>query len=104
MSEPRLTVAAQDDLANIWAAIAKVRDERSADRMNRKILEACRLKARFPETGRMREEIAPGLRSTVVRPYVIFFQAQAGSILVLRILHGRRDIEPLLREINKGDL
>jgi toxin ParE1/3/4 len=98
MKEPLLTDEAKSDLAEIWATIAEARDERTANRMNRKILASCRAKAQFPETGRSREEIAPGLRSTAVDPYVVFFRAEHDTILVLRILHGRRDVEQIMGE------
>jgi len=68
MKEPLLTDEAKSDLAEIWATIAEARDERTANRMSRRILVSCRSKAQFPETGQSREEIAPGLRSAVVRP------------------------------------
>ncbi len=98
MKEPSLTDEAKDDLAGIWATIAAARGERTADRMNHRILTSCRSKAQFPETGRLREEIVPGLRSFAVRPYVVFFRPEGGSILVLRILHGRRDVERIMAE------
>jgi toxin ParE1/3/4 len=96
MKEPLLTDEAKNDLAEIWATITEARDERTANRMNRRILASCRSKAQFPETGQSREEIAPGLRSTVVRPYVDFFRPEGETILVLRILHGRRDVEQIM--------
>lgn len=96
MMQPILTDMAKDDLVDIWATIAEARDERTADRMNRKILAACLSKAAFPETGRLRDEIAPGLRSTVVHPYVVFFRPAGETIVVLRILHGHRDVEQIM--------
>ena len=51
MKEPLLTDEAKNDLAEIWATIAEARDERTADRMHRKILASCRSKAQFPESG-----------------------------------------------------
>ena len=98
MKEPLLTDEARDDLAEIWATIAEARDERTADRMHRKILASCRSKAQFPESGRMRDEILPGLRSVVVRPYVAFYRTEGDTILVVRILHGRRDVERIMGE------
>ncbi|SIO23574.1 toxin ParE1/3/4 [Singulisphaera sp. GP187] len=98
MKEPLLTDEAKDDLAEIWATIADARDERTANRIHRKILDACRSKAAFPETGRLREEISPGLRCVVVRPYVAFFRPHMDTIVVLRILHGRRDVESIMSE------
>ncbi len=93
MKEPKLSDLAKNDLAEIWATIAAARDEQTAERMTGKILAKCRTHVQFPETGRRRDEIIPGLRSFPVRPYVVFFRAEEGTILVLRILHGRRDVE-----------
>jgi len=93
MTRPILAELARDDLSEIWANIAEARDGRTANRMIRTLLSACDSKAELPETGRLREEIAPGPRGTVVRPYVIFFRPLDTSILVLRILHGHRDGE-----------
>ncbi len=51
-----------------------------------------------PESGRSREVLSPGLRSFVVAPYVVFFRSTADTIEILRVLHGRRDIERIMRE------
>jgi toxin ParE1/3/4 len=96
MKEPLISDEAKDDLAEIWAAIAEARDERTADRMLQKILASCRAKALFPDTGEARDEILPGLRSFPVRPYVVFYHRHADTILVLRILHGRRDVKRVI--------
>jgi toxin ParE1/3/4 len=40
----------------------------------------------------------PGLRSFPVHPYVVFYRPQVDTILVVRILHGRRDIERIMSE------
>jgi toxin ParE1/3/4 len=98
MSEPILTDQAKADLEDIWVSIAEGRDERTAERVTARILSGCRTRARFPESGRLREELAPGLRSFVVKPYVVFYRPEAGTILVVRVVHGRRDIEQLLGE------
>ena len=57
-----------------------------------KIRKACERTSDWPESGRRREEIAPGVRSALVKPYVIFYRYAAGRVQVLRILHGKRDI------------
>ena len=97
MNEPKLSDLAKDDVAEIWATIAAARDERTAERVTRKILEKCRSHAQFPETGRNREDVLPGPRSFPVRPYVVFFRADDGTIVVLRILHGHRDVERIMK-------
>ena len=96
MKEPLLSDEAKADLAGIWVDIAEARDERTADRMNSKILSSRRSKAQFPDTGKARDEILPGLRSFPVKPYVVFFRRHADPILVLRIQHGRRDDEQIM--------
>jgi toxin ParE1/3/4 len=52
----------------------------------------CRQLANQPRQGRDRSDLAPGVRSVVVRQYVIFFRATASGIDVLRVLHGARNI------------
>jgi toxin ParE1/3/4 len=54
----------------------------------------CRQLANHPRMGRARGDLAPGVRSSAVHQYVIFFLATDGGIDVLRVLHGARDIGP----------
>ena len=54
----------------------------------------CRMTSAFPKTGRPREEYGPGIRSFVVGSYVAFFRPFADGILILRVLHGSRDVTP----------
>jgi toxin ParE1/3/4 len=98
MNEPRLARRAKNDLQEIWLSIARDRDELTADRVTARILKSCRDHAQFPESGRLREELAPGLRSFPVAPYMIFYRPEDDTIHVLRIVHGHRD----LRRIFKG--
>jgi putative addiction module CopG family antidote len=53
--------------------------------------------AQFPELGRSRPEIAPNLRSTLVRPYVIFYRVEGDVVQILRILHGRQDLRSIMQ-------
>jgi toxin ParE1/3/4 len=62
------------------------------------LLEQMRFHARFPGTGRRREDLWPNLRSFIVRPYVVFCRPVGESIEVLRVLHQRRDIDRAMRE------
>jgi toxin ParE1/3/4 len=98
MSEPQLSDRARDDLREIWYEVAGRRGEPAADRTTTQILERCRSHARFPETGRSREDLGPGLRSFPVTPYVVFFRPAGETIQVLRVLHGRRDVNRIIRE------
>lgn len=47
----------------------------------------------FPLIGRDRSSLSSGVRSVVAYPYVIFYTIAPDKILILRVLHGRRDID-----------
>ncbi|MFO0888245.1 MAG: type II toxin-antitoxin system RelE/ParE family toxin [Isosphaeraceae bacterium] len=47
--------------------------------------------------GQQRDEISPGLRCFIVRPYVAFYRVEGQDIRVLRFLHGRRDLKRVMR-------
>jgi toxin ParE1/3/4 len=53
--------------------------------------------AQFPEIGRSRPEIAPNLRGTLVKSYVIFYRFEGGVVQILRILHGERDLRSIMQ-------
>jgi toxin ParE1/3/4 len=97
MNEPLLTDEAMADLEEIWCFIAGRRDESTADRIASTILGKCRSHARFPETGRSRDDLTPGLRSFPVSPYVVFYRPAKHTIQVVRILHGSRDTDSIMR-------
>jgi len=72
------------------------RDPAAAERYGLKFAEKAESLMRFPESGRPRPEIAPNVRSTLVKPYVIFYRYEADTVQVLRIVHGRRDLRNIL--------
>ena len=53
--------------------------------------------SRSPKIGRVRDELAVGLRSLPFGAYVIFYKPIRGGIEVVRVLHGSRDIPALFR-------
>ncbi len=97
MSDPIITEAAQAELDEAWDFLAR-RSVKSADRLIDRFVSKAKVHAEFPESGRSREDLGPGLRTFVVKPYVVFFRPAADTIEVLRVLHGRRDIERIMRE------
>ena len=46
--------------------------------------------------GRPRDELAPGLRSSTFKKYVIYLRYEEKSLLVVNILHARRDARSLI--------
>jgi toxin ParE1/3/4 len=88
-----------DDLTEAYAYLAD-RNPASADRLLDEVELAVQLLAAFPEIGRPREELRPGIRSFRLRRFrhVVFYRRTKDQIVLLRILHGARDIQPDLIE------
>jgi toxin ParE1/3/4 len=93
---PFLTAAAERDLDLIWWWIARdggvIRADGVIDRLS-----ACmdRLAA-APLTGRSRPEFGRDRRSFAVRPYVIVYRPSEATIIVDRVVDGRRDLGRIL--------
>ena len=84
---------AREDVIEIWSYIAED-NVRAADALVDRIDRAFAFLAMNPRSGRMRPDIGRGIRSFVVRPYIIFYRTLAGGIDVARVMHGARDIIP----------
>ena len=54
------------------------------------------LLAEYPQLGRRRDDWRPGLRSFTAGNYVILYRIDGEDVLIVHLLHGRRDIEGLL--------
>jgi toxin ParE1/3/4 len=83
---------ASADLSEIWEFIALDNMAR-ADGFIDRIDEKFRLLAAQPLMGRERNELAPGLRSFPMAPYVIFYELVVDGVAIVRVLHGARDVE-----------
>ncbi len=86
---------ARTDLSNIWEYYAGRAGRRPADKIVRDIAGSSRLIEHHPLAGRARDEIRPGLRSIPARPYVIFYRIRDDVAEIVRILHGRRDVDEI---------
>lgn len=72
------------------------RQHRDGEPPNRYIANRFALLSTFPYAGRARDgDFGPGRRSLTVGEYVIVYRIQNDSALVLRVVHGRRDLAPL---------
>lgn len=94
MSRYRLTPEADRDIDDIAEYIAE-NNPVEALQLVRSIRQRCQALAEMPETGRSREELAPGLRSSHLGRYLIFFRPDPEGIEVVRVVHGSRDIPKL---------
>jgi toxin ParE1/3/4 len=97
MRRCEFTPAALRDLRGIHAFIAQDNPTAGAHLIS-KIERACEGLSEMPGQGRFRSEFAPGLRSFLVSPYLIFYREQADGIEIVRVLHGARDIQASLFE------
>ncbi len=80
------------DILDIWDFIADdsfLEADRWVDRLDEKL----GLWASQPLIGRLRDELAPGLRSMPFGRYVVFFMPMPDGIDVVRVLHSSRDID-----------
>jgi toxin ParE1/3/4 len=86
-----LSRRAKEDLLEIWEFIAdhdKIAADRYIDHLRDRALELLH----FPELGRARDEIHPGLRSLLARNHLLFYRLERQEVQILRILHGSMDL------------
>lgn len=93
----RITNPAKQDLQDIWLALepfgVDLADRRLAE-LQKKFLQL----QQFPGLGRSREDLAPGLRSTVVRDIVIIYRSLEGLLVIVRVVQGQRDLKRMFDE------
>ena len=86
-----LSFRAKEDLLEIWEFIAD-HDEVAADRYIDHLRDRASELLDFPELGRVRDEIQPGVRSLLARNHLLFYRLEDQEVQVLRILHGSMDL------------
>jgi toxin ParE1/3/4 len=93
----RIAPRAEADLDDIWLYVAKESGSiEIANRLIDTITDRSLALGRFPRIGRSREEdFGPGYRSLAVAEYIIVYSIEGDDVLILRIVHGRRDLERL---------
>jgi toxin ParE1/3/4 len=97
MSDFRLSPEAEADLGSIWLYIAR---ESQSIEIATDIVEG--IFARFwllasqPHIGRRRDDFGPELRSFVADGYLLIYEIDRDErVIILRVLHGSRDIGAL---------
>jgi toxin ParE1/3/4 len=93
----RLAPQAERDLDAIGLYVAKESGSLNiANGLIDEIVERFWLLAEFPYIGRSREnDLGASRRSLAVGEYVIIYRVESESVLILRVVHGRRDLETL---------
>ncbi|WP_027057933.1 type II toxin-antitoxin system RelE/ParE family toxin [Mesorhizobium loti] len=88
----RLLPQAVVDLESIGDYIA-AHDPRAAVRLVDALERRWDLLTLHPFSGAPRDDIAPGIRHLVVGDYLTLYRVGGDAIEILRVLHGRRNIE-----------
>jgi plasmid stabilization system protein ParE len=88
------------DLADIWKFIARD-DPEAADRVEAAIYRACAVVAQTPSMGQLRKHSTKLLVRfwTVTRfpNYVCVYRPETRPLRIIRILHGKRNIQRILK-------
>lgn len=84
----------RSDVAAAYAFMAE-RNVAAAERLLDRIEEACAPLTVFPESAPTIPDLAAGLRSKPLRgfPYRLFYRIEGDLVLLLRLLHGRRNMD-----------
>ncbi len=104
MKAPRFTLtrSARNDLEEIWEYIARDSVD-AADRVLREIEQAVNRLGETPGIGHLRPDLSTlGSRFFAVYSYLLVYRAEAQPIIILRVLHGARDVQTLL-EAESGE-
>jgi len=91
----RVAQQAAADLDDVWYYVAKGSGSvEVANRLVDSIINRFVLLAGHPYLGRSRDDdFGIGVRSFSVREFVIVYRVENSDVLILRVAHGRRDID-----------
>ncbi|MDR3718326.1 MAG: type II toxin-antitoxin system RelE/ParE family toxin [Bryobacteraceae bacterium] len=96
MSGFRLSPLAATDIEEIWEYIA-AENPTAATRVRLALLEALRLLSRTPGIGHRREDLTEhDVKFWPVFSYLIVYSPDTQPLEIVRVLHGARDIGPIL--------
>ena len=92
----RVAPQAESDLDGIWLYVARESGSMEiATRLIDSITGHFLTLASFPFAGRSREDLGAASRSFPVGEYVIIYCVEGADVFILRVVHGRRDLEAL---------
>lgn len=99
----RLARAADNDLDAIITYLTREAGRRRAEAMYAKIRDKIELLRDHPRLGPLRESLGAERRILIVPPYIVVYRidligSEQEEILVLRVVHGARDLEAIINE------
>lgn len=93
--KPRLALSdnADRDLRNILVFTEQKWGKAQRRTYRQRFIEAFAELLRFPDLGLARSELGPGVRTYRVGQHVVIYQSTETELLIVRILHVRRDLD-----------
>ena len=92
-----LVAAAQADFEDIHVYTVRTWDDAQWLRYRATLEQAFLALGENPQLGRARDDLRPGYRAYVVEQHIILYRIAANAVLILRIVHSRRDLQRALR-------
>lgn len=89
---------AKIDLAEIWNYFFDESSESVATELIAHIEERFQQAALFPFSGAPRPHLAPGMRVLFHEKYAIYYLPGEEEIVIVRVLHGARDLTAIVEE------
>lgn len=97
----RLASSALRDIEAIASYVTEQAGETLADKVMARLSDAFERLCEQPRIGRVRADLAsPAHRFWLEEPYVIVYVADENCIHIIRVLHGARDLGPLLDDLS----
>lgn len=94
----RLTPSALRDLDGIQRYLTSEASAETAERIETKLFAAFDDLARLPPVGHRRSDVdRRGVLFHLLKPYMIAFRRDAHQVIIIRVLHGRRNIAHIVR-------
>jgi toxin ParE1/3/4 len=105
MNRYKLSRPAAKDLDEIWLALALEESLDFATRVVGEISHIFPMLGVMPESGRLRPEFKPNIRSFPVGDSIIYYnKAKRGGVEIWRVIHGKRNQMRALRGRNRMGL
>src|SRR3954451_15405373 len=89
-----------DDVDCLWDHLFHAAGPTTADKMLREIQRVVTVLVEFPQAGRSRGELQPGLRSMPIGNQIVFYRVAKDGPQIVRVLDGRRDITGVFADEN----
>jgi len=95
----RISKRADRDLDEIWKYLAVRASQEIADRVDSDLHDAMKALAAMPGMGHRREEAwNTPYRFWKVYSYLIAYRVEGRTVIVVRVIHGARDLRKLFRK------